>query len=164
MIMYHPSYDAHHCAYRYLNLLKSFSNLQCDKAILSIADFYYVYPHLLQKIEKLPSPLHRYKSLISKVKSPFEITPNAKSLYFELKSLQSVALANLQHRGLVTLTGKKVCLVSELVPESLLHKFEHDPFGQSEIFKLLVNELPKVKMTGENGFKARSGLMEYKYD
>lgn len=162
--MYHPSYDAHHCAYRYLNLLQSLSNSQCDKTLLSFADFYYVYPHLLNEIEKLPSPLNRYKPLISKIKVPFEVTPNSKALYFELKLIQTVALANLQHRGLISITNNEVHLNKDSLPDSLIKMFERDSFCKSDIFKLLINEFPKVKLSGENGFKARSGLMEYKYD
>jgi hypothetical protein len=162
--MYHPSYDAHHCAYRYLNILISSSNKKLDLSILSIVDFYYLYPHLLQQVEKLPSPIHRYKSVIKSIKKPFEVTPNAKALYFDLKSLQSVALANLQYRGLIAVSNKNVSLVTELLPKSLIKKFEDDVFRDTEIFKLLVKELPKVNMSGKNGFKARSGLMEYKYD
>lgn len=164
MIMYHPSYDAHHCAYRYLNLLQSFPNFQCDKTLLSFVDFYYVYPHLLNEMKKLPSPLHRYKSLISGIKNPFEVTPNSKALFFELKSLQQVALANLQYRGLVTVTNNNVCLIDTKLPNLLVKTFEEDSFSKTDIFKLLVNELPKVQLSGDNGLKARSGLMEYKYD
>lgn len=164
MIIYHPSYDAHHCAYRYLNLLLSFPNLQCDKTLLSFVDFYYVYPHLLNEIKKLPSPLQRYKSLISEIKNPFEVTPNSKALYFDLRSLQSVALANLQSRGLVTVTNNNVSLIATKLPSSLVKAFKDDTFSQTEIFKLLVNEFPKVNLSGEHGLKARTGLMEYKYD
>lgn len=164
MIIYHPSYDTHHCAYRYLNLLLSFPNRQCDKTLLSFVDFYYVYPHLLNEIKKLPSPLQRFKPFISGIKSPFEITPNSKVLYFELRSLQSVALANLQSRGLVTVNNNNVLLIETKLPSSLIKAFKDDSFNKTEIFKLLVNEFPKVQLSGENGLKARTGLMEYKYD
>ena len=115
-------------------------------------------------MKKLPSPLHRHKSLISKIRNPFEVTPNSKSLYFELKSLQKVALANLQYRGLITIKGNTVCLSENELPEPLVKTFKEDLFCKTEIFRLLVNEFPKVKLSGENGLKARSGLMEYKYD
>ena len=75
-----------------------------------------------------------------------------------------MALANLQYRGLVTVTNNNVCLIDTKLPNLLVKTFEEDSFSKTDIFKLLVNELPKVQLSGDNGLKARSGLMEYKYD
>lgn len=163
MIIYHPAYDVYHCSYRILNILYSVDNNEVFKDTLKFIDFYYVYPHLLKNIQSLPRPLNFHKKKIDRIEEPFEITPNPKSLYFELTQTQESAITSLGYKSLITQEDKKVKLNGSLLPDLLVDKFTTDEFNKTEIFDVLVKVLPKVNFNGANGFKARSGLTEFRY-
>lgn len=164
MIIYHPAYDAHHCCYRILNILNSIGRNKISKDMLKLIDFYYIYPHLLKKIEKLPRPLSSYANVIKNINEPFEITPNPRSLFFELGQTQEYSIKSLKNKKLITYENSVLTLNKKLVPQTLLEKFKKDTFTKTETFKILTDALPKVNLSGKNGFKARSGLMEYRYE
>ena len=164
MILYHPGYDVNHCVYRVVNILFSTKMSVINEKSLSLIDFYYVYPHLLQKIENLPRPINKFKNDIDLISEPFEITPNPKSLYYELKSTQLTAISFLKQKNLISNSSREVSINKDLLPTHLIEKIEKDPFRDSQIFKMLSDYFPKVKLEGKNGFKDRSGLMEFKYD
>lgn len=163
MIVYHPAYDAHHCAYRILNILNSVDGKKLTKEVLKIIDFYYLYPHLLKRVSKLPRPLNSHKKKINTVPDPLEITPNPKSLYYELITTHESALTWLSHKALIENSDNEITLNIDVLPQSLIEAFDTDEFSKSDFFIMLITGFPKVILNGENGFKSRSGLMEYRY-
>ena len=163
MVIYHPAYDVHHCVYRVLNLLSSVDDHEISKDALRLMDFYYLYPHLLKTIN-LPRPLSRYKKIISETPDPFEITPNPRSLFYELSRIQDSAMLALQQKSMIKLTAGTVALFMDSLPSNLLESFKGDTFANSELFRGLVDAFPQIKLEGKNGFKSKSGLMEYRYD
>lgn len=163
MIIYHPAYDVHHCTYRILNLLRSAENQVLPKASLRLMDFYYVYPHLLKKVKR-SRPLLKYAKAIDEISDAFEVTPNPTSLFYELCRMQDSAFRSLEHKSLISLTANEVKLKPEKLPNTLLDRFLADEFSNTDFFKALVYALPAVKIKGKDGFKDRSGLMEFRYD
>jgi hypothetical protein len=163
MIIYHPAYDVHHCAYRVLNLLRSTLDGSVSKDSLRLMDFYYVYPHLLKKVKR-PRQLVKYSEAIDAVDEAFEVTPNPTSLFYELCRMQDSAFSSLEQKALISLSGEGVKLNYEKLPVSLLRDFVTDDFSGTDFFKALVSAFPVLKMNGKNGFKDRSGLMEFRYD
>lgn len=163
MIIYHPAYDVYHCSYRILNILHSVDKNEIYKEHLKFIDFYYVYPHLLKSIQGLPRPLNFHKGKIDRIDDPFEVTSNPKSLYFDLGQTQDSAVSSLGYKSLIIEEGKKIKLNNSLLPDVLVDKFESDEFSKTEIFDVLIKVFPKVNMNGANGFKARSGLTEFRY-
>ena len=163
MVIYHPAYDVHHCVYRVLNLLSSVDDHEISKDALRLMDFYYLYPHLLKTIN-LPRPLSRLKKIISETPDPFEVTPNPRSLFYDLSRIQDSAMLALQQKSMIKLTASTVALFADSLPTNLLESFKDDTFANSELFRGLVDAFPQMKLEGKNGFKCKSGLMEYRYD
>lgn len=163
MIIYHPAYDIYHCSYRLLNILNSVDGNQLSKEILKFIDFFYVYPHLLKSIESLPRPLNYHKNKIDKIDDPFEITPNPKSLFFDLAQTQDSAITSLRYKSLVSQEKNQIKLNLDMIPKPLTDTFGSDDFNKTEIFDILVRVFPKINLNGINGFKAKSGLMEFRY-
>lgn len=163
MVIYHPGYDVNHCVYRILNILSSIPEHEIRKDALRLIDFYYLYPHLLKLIH-LPRPLNRYKNIISSTPDPFEVTPNPRSLFYELSRIQDSAMLALQQKSIIKLTASTITLLPDTLPTDLIKTFNNDSFSKSELFKGLIFALPKVRLEGKTGFKFKSGLMEYRYD
>lgn len=164
MIIYHPAHDVNHCSYRILNILHATmdNNLTCD--MLKIISFYYVYPHLLKKMESLPRPLNYKSKIIREINDTFELTPSPRSLFFEMNPTHEAAIFSLHRRSIINIVNNIVTLEKQNLPNELINEFRSDSFTNGDVFKTLTECLPKVKLDGDNGLKAKSGLMEYKYD
>ncbi len=166
MILYHPAKDINHCIYRIVSLLINVdSDLSIDK--LRLLDFYYSFPHLLKKIKPWPVDIKASKKIISKIPESYEKISNTSRLFFEVSSIQKVALATLHSKGVLEdeeyRNGRLILNVDEL-PKELLQAIDVDDFLKSEVFKVLSTDLMNTQWEGKKGLKSRTGLLEYKYD
>ncbi|MGO4998608.1 ABC-three component system middle component 5 [Oceanisphaera sp. W20_SRM_FM3] len=164
MIIYHPANDVNHCSYRILNILHSVNNNKINCDMIKIISFYYVYPHLLKRMKSFPRPLNYQAKKIKNISDSFELTPNPRSLFFEMNHTHEAAILSLHQRSLININQNIVSLEKQNLPNKLIQEFKADKLTKSALFKILVECLPNVKLDGDNGLKAKSGLMEYKYD
>lgn len=163
MIVYHPAYDAHHCSYRILNILYAVKDKSLSSEMIRFVDFYYLYPHLLKNMSSLPKPLNYKRKIIQDVDEPFEITPNPMVLFYELGKTQKSVLASLQNKSIISMNNRMIKLNVDSLPGKLIEAFKNDSFTKQDIFQVLIGSLTKVNLHGPNGFKAKSGLMEFRY-
>lgn len=167
MIIYHPVYDINHCLYRILLALETSDHDEFDWSLFKLMDFYVLFPHLLKEIKPFPHSLRAFKKIIKLIPDTYEVLPNSKRIIFELESIQNAAVQNLMAKGLISVSKfdkQVVSRTTELLPESLQDKISSDSRVNKEWYRLIVNELPLSDFDGKNGLKARSKLMEYKYD
>lgn len=167
MLAYHPAFDANHCAYRFIHILKSSQAdfLEWDK--LCLADFYYLFPHLLKAISPLPIGLSKGKKFFKIIDDPYEKVPNPKRLMFDLKDIQNSTISSLIAKQIIDrdLFEKGfVALIDSSVPEQLLENFKNNPITNEGWFEILSTEIKNIEISGKKGLKFRSGLMEYRYD
>jgi len=163
MILYHPAYDAYHCSYRILSVLYFVNGNYLSKEMIRFIDFYYLYPHLLKRMVSLPRPLNYKKKIIDRLDDPFEITPNPKVMFYELGKTQESVLRSLESKSIISLDNRLVKLNCGSLSEKIIDSFKSDEFLSGDLFKILVESFPKVNLNGPNGFKAKSGLMEFRY-
>ena len=167
MLMYHPAQDVNHCVYRLLVITESTEHKKLSVDVYRLIDFYSVFPSLLRLNKQWPSPIHRYKKTFEEIPEPFESLKNAKRILHELERLQSIAIQNLLakdflhieafHTGYLSRTDKPL-------PDSFIAGIEDSRLSTQPWFEVLINEFPKAKFSGRSGLKARTGLMEYRYD
>jgi len=131
--------------------------------MIKFIDFYYLYPHLLKRLGSLPRPLNYKKKIIDGVDEPFEITPNPMALFYELRKTQDSVLSSLKNKSIISIDNRLVELNIDSMSERLIDSFKNDEFALGGVFKILVESFPKVNLHGPNGFKAKSGLMEFRY-
>ncbi len=167
MLIYHPSQDINHCVYRVLSIMEHTKHEKIKIDIYRLIDFYTLFPYLVSLIKPLPRPLNKYKSKFSELTKPFESLTNTCRILFELENLQSIAIQHLLAKGLLD----KECFEkgfikrTELVlPAALEHEVKNSELAQEEWFIALIDAMPSVKFDGKTGLKARTGLMEYRYD
>ncbi len=167
MIIYHPVYDVNHCLYRILLALETSDHEEFDWPLFRLMDFYVLFPHLLKEIKPFPTSLRTFKKIVKAIPDAYEALPNSKRIIFELESIQNAAVQNLMAKGLVSVSKFDKQVVSrtpEMLPESLQDQLNSDDRVNEEWYRLIVNELPLSDFEGKHGLKARSKLMEYKYD
>lgn len=167
MLVYHPAFDANHCAYRLIHILIYSENEYLDWEKLRLADFYYLFPCLLSSIKPLPKSLSKARKYFSNIPVPYENIPNPKRIFFDLRDIQNSTIASLISKQIIDrdlFCMGKVSIVKENVPESLVSSFEENIISSEKWFVSLVNGIQEVEISGSKGLKARSGLMEYRYD
>lgn len=166
MIIYHPYKDANHCAYRIISLMFAIDGY-VSANFLHFADFYYLFPSELKFIHNWPRKNSADYKLINLIEKCYEEIPNPRMIFFEMKEIRNNALINLVSRGIVhkdPSSESNFSLNKETLPDSFVQILKNDDFRNSSIFKLIVKELSQMPMNGANGLKAKSNLMEYRYD
>lgn len=166
MLTYHPIHDPSHCTFRFLCLLEDVNTVEAPWDLLRILDFYTLFPHLLQKM-RFPEELAPHRAHLRTIKAPYENLPPKAKLMFELGIIQDQAIKSLTAKGLVEfepyLMGK-IKLRRGLLPKEIIALIHNAKFRGEDWYKFVVNFLPKVKLKGPEGLKARTGLLEYRYD
>jgi hypothetical protein len=167
MLMYHPAQDINHCIYRLLLVLETSEHNEISTDVYRLIDFYTVFPYLLKLIKPLPASVSKHRSKFADIQEPFESLKNTKRILHELETLQSVAIQNLLAKNLLDKESfelKHLKRTEIPLPEQFLEQIHSARLGSEGWFKVLINEFPKTKFNGSNGLKAKTGLMEYRYD
>jgi len=167
MLIYHPAHDINHCIYRMLLVLESSKAEVLDWQVFRMMDYYILFPHLLKKIDPFPAALRAYKKILKEIPDAYEVIQNNRRIFFELENIQYTAIQNLTAKGLVCSEKFReglVCRSSSEMPEKIAEAFNADERLNQEWFRFVVNELPFIDFDGKKGLKARSQLMEYRYD
>jgi hypothetical protein len=161
--LWHPSFDAYHCSFRFLRLLvfQKEHSLVIEK--LCILDFYVLYPFLLHRASILNEIRRAFRSLhIPKPSHQFVQLPSEKSLYRELSIFQKAAATNLVAKGLLSrdpyLSGI-ASLVVGTIPGKLLADVEEANSEEIEFMDFLVNQFGALDLTGPRGLRALTGLV-----
>lgn len=167
MLMYHPAQDINHCVYRILLVLEKSEHESLSIDIYRLIDFYTVFPYLLSLIKTLPKPINKHRKIFSAIPAPFESLKNTKRIMHELELLQTIAFQNLLAKDLLCKEAfNKGILQRSLskLPSELYQSLDASRLVNESWFMAIINDFPKTKFIGKNGIKARTGLMEYKYD
>lgn len=167
MLMYHPAFDASHCLYRIVSILHATSDTQISWQLLRILDFYYLFPSQLKNIKPWPKEIGKLKAQVMKIPDQFEDLTNPARTFFELETFQKTAALELIAKGVLSKSSfdKGIMeLESDSLPSAYTALLDTDDFLKSDAFEVITKGLPSTKLSGPNGLKFRSGLMEYIYD
>lgn len=167
MLIYHPIHDVNHCVYRILLILESSQHSVFDLDLFRLIDFYLIFPHLLKEIKPFPSSLASFKKVIKCIPEPYELISNVKRTKYDLEAIQTTAIQNLMAKNIVAIDAykrKSLMRTEAPLPDSIYEKIMGSDIVKEEWFRMLVNEFPTVIFLGKTGLKARSGLMEFRYD
>lgn len=150
-----------------LLITESSTNEEFGWSVFRLTDFYILFPAMLKTISPFPAELRPFKKILKDMPDAYELMPNSKRVLFELEEIQLTAMQNLVAKGLIDSEGFKDGIVSRTelkVPDKIISAIEADQRTTQEWFRFAVNELPLVEFLGRKGLKARSQLMEYRYD
>lgn len=167
MLMYHPAFDANHCAYRIVSILSATGDTTISWPLMRILDFYYLFPGQLKKIQPWPREISKYKNHISKIPDQFEDLTNPARTFYDLQIFQKAATLELIAKGFLSKPefDKGVMqLEIQSLPPGYIALLETDEFLKSEAFTVITKGLPNAPFYGMNGLKKRTGLMEFIYD
>ncbi|WP_174868637.1 ABC-three component system middle component 5 [Pectobacterium polaris] len=163
MIIYHPFKDANHCLYRIISLLYNNKSSISEEQI-SFMDFYYLFPSQLKNITGWPRANSKLAIGIGNIGDSYENIENPRRVFFELNTIRKNTLAHLFSKKIISLNENNLHLHEDMIPKELLNKLQSDSFRKGFEYSVIAKEIPKIKFKGKNGLKAKTNLMEYRYD
>ena len=164
MLTYHHAVDPYHADFRMLSTLMRAEEHSISSDKLRILDFYRIFPSYLGSI-KFPKDLRTWRKKVRIDQNPYHVRGNPQVLFQQLRPVQESAINLLVAQGLITIDVDKNITLSQ-VPDSMVELMEaNKPEGYEEVVAEFLSEhLAALPLSGDIGLKARSGLMEARYD
>lgn len=166
MLSYHPSNDLYHCIYRIFLLTRAAKVEAMEWERLRLMDFYFCFPHLLKDFG-LPRQYQGYKRVFKSVAEPYEEIGSPRRLFFQIGSLQESAIRSLIAKGYFdrdAFTLNAVAKPKAVAPAEIVTMIESEPKIAAEWFAPFIEVFLAVSLTGKNGLKGRSEMLEHRYD
>jgi hypothetical protein len=166
MLIYHPAFDVNHARLRLIQLLDSAKPPELSFDLLRILDFYFLFPHLLADI-KLTRGMTGLKRELAGRANKYNRVPSPRTLIRQMEGVQETAVRALEAVRLVELPLAGVSVVkrsSAPLPEGLVKVINEQPAEEKALAQALATEVAKIPLNGPDGLKARTGLLEYRYD
>lgn len=167
MLLYHPVEDSNHCCYRIIRLLIAVEGFSLPMVALLISDFYSLFPGQLKYISGWPRLNSTSWKKLHALPNEYEEMLNPQRVFFQLNSVQAAAISHLHAKGLVVISSggeRAVTLIRDAMPLELSRALERDLSRSSDWFDLIATDLCRVEVSGKNGLKRKTGLMEFVYD
>lgn len=165
MLIYHPAYDLNHAVFRLLRVLEVNPDHSLQWDTFRIVDIFYLFPHLISKIRPTRS-LTKYRHMFDDQKSKFNRAPDPKVFIREMASIHEAVAVSLVSKGFLEEKDFKARVLSRTakpLPQTLLEAFD-ESFEDRVLVEILAVTLASIPLMGENGLKARTGLLEFQYD
>ncbi|AMX95904.1 MULTISPECIES: ABC-three component system middle component 5 [Mesorhizobium] len=168
-LSFQPAFDAFHAVFRFLrlrNVLGPSEALAYDK--LRILDFYLLFPHKVRDI-RLTAQHQKFKKLSDRYAftKPYGELPDARLVFERMRPMQAAAIQTLAAKSLVSvdaLAQKEVRATGSTIPRSLAERVAEINESQSDLMDFLATLASDYPLQGDNGLKARTGLLEHRYD
>lgn len=165
MLIYNPTYDIYHGVFRVLRILETLEIKPYRIEFIRIADFYFLFPQLFSEI-RMPNKYRTLKTQMANSKNSYNEVPNHKGLLRELLKCQLIAIKSVVGAGLIDKENFQKGIVirsSKELPTKLIDLIKSDEEKRSYINDV-IHALSELTLQGPNGLKARTNLMEFRYD
>lgn len=165
-LVYHPAYDPYGCVLRSVQFLTA-----SDQALfaeqLRLFDFLLLFPEFISTFRLSPSTRSRFKRTSFRPRFRYEERPPAKRLFSEMELSFEAALQTLKTKEIIVSTDINTdifLLNRKAVPEGLDALVAKRNVIEAELIEFLIHLNSSFSFFGPDGLKARSGLMEFRYD
>lgn len=167
-LTFQPAFDVFHTEFRYLRLRRimgSDFNWHYDR--LRIIDFYLLFFFRLSDVRLLPK--HKdVKALAKSAPRPaYESQPDARLIFDRMAPIQRAAAETLVAKGYFNVDAFRSNIMVEteqVEPDPLSLRIDELNGMQAERMKALSILAMEYELLGDKGIKARTGLLEYRYD
>lgn len=170
MRTYNPAFDLYHSIYRMAHIaakLDGGENLEVDKA--RIWDFYLLFPDKVYSIHlhKNEEKIKELRNTITRQNNPYDYQGDNRKLFEWIKPVQLSALGCLVSCGILNkekFENGRVCVADHDALTAFLQKAGAITPREHNVLAFISYLSRAMSMTGEYGLKARTELLEYKYD
>ena len=172
MITYNPAFDLYHCIFRMAHILDRLEEKECfpiDK--VRIWDFYLLYPSKTYEIDVMPRKekevFNAREQWIERSNNPYEYSGDNRKLFEWIKPFQISALSCLVSCGILNkdayLEGS-VCVENKEALNEFMERAGGFTARERNVLSFLSLFSHHMPLTGRDGLKARTNLLESKYD
>lgn len=164
MLVYHPAYDAYHCVFRALLISDVQRSIEISK--LRILDFYLCFPAEVRHV-RLPREHAAAKRQATSLINVYHGPVNSMQAFRDLEHIQAAAVKTLAASGIFDAEALSAGLVKRLetpLPKELQSQLEVSLASGGDMTKFILSVMSKMPLSGTDGLKHRTGLMEYRYD
>ena len=168
-LVFQPALDPFHAVFRFLRLLpiaKAVGSLAIVHA--RILDFYLLFPFRIRAIRLSPGHQH-FKRLSESYAhlTPYGEQPDAPLLFERMKPMQLAALETLATENYIdyaAFLNDTFKAGDREIPEEVMSRTNELNHAQADLLDFLKVLAEDYDLSGPNGLKARTELMEYRYD
>jgi ABC-three component (ABC-3C) system Middle Component 5 len=168
-LVFQPSLDPFHAVFRFLRLRTLFNvENAVSRDHSRILDFYLLFPFLIRSIRLAPKH-QKYKKLADKYAflKPYGEQPDGSVMLQRMDPMQSAALETLASQSYLdtqALQHDVVAATDRKIPAQIQQRVYLLNEGQADLLEFLTVLAKDYDILGDNGLKARTGLMEHRYD
>ncbi len=168
-LTYQAAFDPFHAVFRIIRLapvIREPSVLLQD--VVRMLDFYLLFPFLIEEIRLAPK--HRkYKKMAKNYErlKPYGEQPESRALFDRMEPMQIAALETLASCNILEpnmFKEAKIQLLPDAVPTELTARAAQSNEADRLLLEFLAVFATEYEFLGDNGIKARSRLMEFRYD
>lgn len=166
-IAYQPAYDAFHTTFRIIRILSCIPNSTIKVDKLKILDFYMAFPRLTAEIIGLQRQYKKYQ--LDNFPKPYSELPSPITIFNQMSPIQDAAIQTLCLQGVLDFDIKSLLhgeiQLSEMgVPEALVEAVRSRNEKEASLIHYFLEVLLPIPLDGPKGLKARTSLMEHRYD
>jgi hypothetical protein len=161
MLVYHPAFDSYHCLFRSISILEVCG--KCEVERLRILDFCLAFPTTVAEF-RLPPGRSAVKKAALGESNPYRDPISARAMFSNLTAIQMAAFSCLTATGLATLEAGVLVRTQTALPEAIKERCLSMQAQEHTFFNTLLSQLNALPLFGPDGLKARSELMEFRYD
>lgn len=166
-IAYQPAYDAFHTIFRFFQLDDvGVKNIETDR--YRILDYYLCFPSELRKF-RFPPKHVRFRKTGERFAqiSSFEKRPSADLILGRMRPVQWACLETLEAEGFLAsgaLERQRIERADRSLSDHLTARITERRTAHCDLFEVIEALATEYDLLGPNGLKARSGLLEHRYD
>lgn len=166
MLSYHGAFDLNHSIYRMLRLLEHHPEKSLAWDTFRILDYYCLFPHELKKLD-WPRSIQKFKARFSYAETKYNKISNRRHLFHQLELIEDISARSLASKGFIdadALLRGTLSRTDKSLPADLETVIQRNDDAEDALVTFLAQNLSQVPLFGEKGLKARSGLLEHRYD
>ncbi len=166
-LSYHPAFDAFHSIFRFLRLKRRLAAEVLEVEKLRILDYYLMFPWRASGVRLAPRDSF-VRALAKRLEGErdYATLPTGELLLERMKPSQTAALQTMAQDGLLDLAQLRngtVQFTGKSIPDEIASLIESRN-GEEEDRLKIVNSLNEYPLLGRDGLKARTALLEHRYD
>jgi hypothetical protein len=165
-LVFQPALDPFHAVFRFFRLLpisRAAGSLLVDH--VRILDFYLLFPFRIRSIRLAPGHQH-FKKLSEKYAhlTPYGEQPDAPLLFERMQPMQLAALETMAAQRYIDDGAFSNDAFDKKISDEILSRVHELNSSQADLVDFLTVLAEGYELSGPSGLKARTELMEYRYD
>jgi hypothetical protein len=167
-LVFQPALDPFHAVFRFLRLFPIVASAALSRDHARILDYYLLFPFRIRSMRLAPAhqKFKRLSETYAHLK-PYGEQPDGPLIFERMEPMQTAALETLASRGfldLKALQSDEIKATTKVIPDELAARVHALNSQQSDLLEFLVVLAQNYDLSGKDGLKARSELLEYRYD